>query len=190
MPETDYRTLSMMIAPALFMTATGSLILSSNNRIARIVDRIRVLITQSDQIAHPDSKHDLPELRQTFIMAEIAHLNSRSKRIRNATSLLYLSFAFFVAASLSIGVDLYLAHRIAAVPTALALTGVATLFWAAINLFQEARTALHTVQLEFDFLNRLQAEREKSKGANGEPALSVYSPDKDNPSGPSPKRGT
>ena len=32
--ETDYRTLSMMIAPAPFMTATGSLILSSNNRLA------------------------------------------------------------------------------------------------------------------------------------------------------------
>jgi len=159
--ETDYRTLSMMIAPALFMTATGSLILSSNNRLARIVDRIRVLIDLSDKLAQPHNTLDFPELRQVFILTEIQQLHSRTKRIRNATALLYLAFTLFVAASLSIGVDLFIEHRIVAAPTILALGGVCALLWASINLFLETRTATHTVDLEFDYLNRLQAEREK-----------------------------
>lgn len=166
--ETDYRILSMMIAPALFMTATGSLILSSNNRLARVVDRIRVLIDLSDKIAHPNSVFDFPELRQRFILAEIQQLRSRNVRIRQAASLLYLAFALFVAASLSIGVDLVLAHRIAAVPTILALAGVAGLLWACINLYREARTASYTIDLEFDYLSRLQAERQNQGKPNVE----------------------
>ncbi len=39
----NYATLSAMIAPALFMTANGSLIISTSNRMARIVDRMRVI---------------------------------------------------------------------------------------------------------------------------------------------------
>ena len=157
--ETDYRTLSMMIAPALFMTATGSMILSSNNRLARIVDRIRVLIELCDKLAHPNNTLDFPELRQTFILEEIKHLHTRTGRIRNATALLYMAFALFVAASLSIGVDLFVQHRIVALPTFLALVGVCALLWASINLFLEARAATHTIKLEFEYLNRLQLER-------------------------------
>jgi hypothetical protein len=157
--ETDYRTLSMMIAPALFMTATGSLILSSNNRLARIVDRMRALIELIDKLSHPANALDFVELRQTFTLAEIQNLHRRTKRIRNATALLYLAFAIFVAASLSIGIDLLLSHRIAALPTILALVGVCVLLWACINLFLEARTATNTVNLEFEYLNRLQQER-------------------------------
>jgi Protein of unknown function (DUF2721) len=163
--ETEYRTLSMMIAPALFMTATGSLILSSNNRLARIVDRMRALIDLIDKLSQPGNTFDFVELRQTYTLAEIQNLHRRTKRIRHATSLLYLAFAIFVAASLSIGVDLYLAHRIAAVPTIMALVGVCILLWACINLFLEVRTATHTMNLEFEYLNRLQQERSRAGGA-------------------------
>jgi hypothetical protein len=165
--DNEYRTLSTMIAPALFMTATGSLILSSNNRLARIVDRIRALIDLSDKLAQPHNALDFPELRQVFILTEIQQLNSRIKRIRNATALLYLAFTLFVAASLSIAVDLSFEHRIVAAPTVLALAGVSALLWACINLFLETRTATHTVDLEFQYLNQLQLEREKRAIAQG-----------------------
>ena len=39
----NYSTLAAMITPAIFMTATGSLIISTSNRMSRIVDRIRLL---------------------------------------------------------------------------------------------------------------------------------------------------
>ena len=39
----SYATLSAMITPAIFLTANGSLIISTSNRMSRVVDRIRVL---------------------------------------------------------------------------------------------------------------------------------------------------
>jgi hypothetical protein len=45
MPQGVNETVAAMIAPALFLTATGSLLISTSNRIARIVDRIRALVT-------------------------------------------------------------------------------------------------------------------------------------------------
>ena len=49
-PE-NYAALSAMITPALFMTATGSLIISTSNRMSRIVDRIRELNEQADDLS-------------------------------------------------------------------------------------------------------------------------------------------
>ena len=39
-----YSILTAMLAPALLMAATGSLLLSANNRLARVVDRLRILL--------------------------------------------------------------------------------------------------------------------------------------------------
>src|SRR5207253_2731345 len=102
-------------------TATGSLILSSNNRLSRIVDRMRVLIGLLDQITMPNCTLDLPQLRQKFYDYEVQQLQRRSSRIRMASALLYLAFAMFVGASLVIGVDLFLTFGLPKVPTILAL---------------------------------------------------------------------
>ena len=37
-----------MLAPALLMAATGSLLVSANARLARVVDRLRAIIAQLD----------------------------------------------------------------------------------------------------------------------------------------------
>lgn len=175
-PESDYKVLSMMIAPALFMTATGSLIVSSNTRLARIVDRIRALISQSDAIAQPGSTLDFPQLRLEALREEMHQLHARNTRIRNATALLYMAFALFVGASLAIGIDLFLGQRVPIVPTSLALAGVIALLWACVNLFRETRTASQTVLLEMAFLQRLQAERERARPeSNHDSTGNVYS---------------
>jgi len=161
--ETDYKILSMMIAPALFMTATGSLILSSNNRQSRVIDRIRVLINLLDQITLPTSTLDFPELRKQFHRTEIEMLQRRGNRIRTATALLYLSFALFVFSSLMIGIDLFLGTRVSSVPTVLALSGVGSLLVGCIFLFRESSTAVRTVDLEIEFLRCLQVEREQPR---------------------------
>ena len=41
-----YRILTSMLAPALLMAATGSLLVSANARLARVVDRLRANIAQ------------------------------------------------------------------------------------------------------------------------------------------------
>jgi len=182
-PENAYRILASMIAPALFMTATGSLIISSNNRLSRIVDRIRILISQIDAIAQPGNLLDFPQLRLEALQEEMHHLHARNTRIRNATALLYLAFALFVGASLAIGIDLFFGQRAPSVPTILALAGVVALLWACVNLFRETRTATQTVLLEIEFLKRLQAERERRSGSNRESSANVNTRDSTSSSG-------
>ena len=41
-----YAILTAMLAPAFFLTATASLLLSANNRLARIIDRARTLLRE------------------------------------------------------------------------------------------------------------------------------------------------
>ena len=43
-----YRILTSMLAPALLMAATGSLLVSANARLARVVDRLRAIIALLD----------------------------------------------------------------------------------------------------------------------------------------------
>ncbi len=56
-----YATLSAMITPAIFLTANGSLIISTSNRMSRIVDRIRVLNDLGDRIGRQRGRFRLPE---------------------------------------------------------------------------------------------------------------------------------
>jgi hypothetical protein len=168
----DYRILSMMIAPALFMTATGSLIISSNNRLGRIVDRIRVLLDLCDRLSRPDNTLDHPELRRRAVRSWIANLHARNGRIRHATSMLYLAFTMFVGASLSIAVEGAIGHRAESVPTFLAVAGVGALLWAGIYLFLETRAATYTVKLEIEFLNEL-TEARRAVNDGGVPNVST-----------------
>jgi hypothetical protein len=157
--DADYQILSTMIAPALFMTATGSLIISTNNRVSRVVDRFRVIIAAIERLTAPGSDIDLPQLRQTYLREELENLRGRSRRIRTASALLYFAFAMFVGSSLIIGLDVIFPIRVFNAPTLLSLIGVGCLFSAAINLFLEVRTAVRTVDREMSFLDNIQRER-------------------------------
>ena len=64
MTATIYETVTAMIAPALFLTATGSLMISTATRIARIVDRIRALVAMCDRSTRGDEILDFPEERR------------------------------------------------------------------------------------------------------------------------------
>src|SRR5512135_1009624 len=84
----NYSTLTAMITPALFMTATGSLIISTSNRMSRVVDRIRQLNEQADNLSRGKLDLDFPAERLEHIAAQLDRLVRRSDRIRQALTLL------------------------------------------------------------------------------------------------------
>ncbi|TXH73889.1 MAG: DUF2721 domain-containing protein, partial [Lysobacteraceae bacterium] len=51
--------LTAMLAPALLMAATGSLLVSANARLARVVDRLRGLIVSWEQDAPDRAQRDI-----------------------------------------------------------------------------------------------------------------------------------
>jgi hypothetical protein len=165
-PQT-YVALSAMLTPALFMTAAGSLIISTSNRMSRIVDRIRVQVDLVDRLDRGLTDLDYPEARRGRVDAELHTLEWRSARVRVALTLLYMALCAFVGSSLVIGFDVLAGHRIYGLPTLLALLGVALLLAASVNLSREALRALRSSRDEVRFHRDLLARRRTDRGAAG-----------------------
>jgi hypothetical protein len=160
MPQEINATVAAMIAPALFLTATGSLLISTSNRIGRIVDRIRALVTlcESGQF----EQLDFSEQRRKHAINELEHLHSRSKRVAVAVTMLYMSFSAFSATSIMIAVNSIAGHSLEAVPVICAVAGVGLLFVACIYLVIEARCSLQGNDREMNFFYELEGLRAES----------------------------
>src|SRR5581483_5856872 len=104
----NYEILSSMITPALFMTANGSLIISTSNRMSRIVDRIRVLNDLGDSLGRRAVALDFVAERLAHLADQLQRLQWRGDRIRIALTFLYLAFASFVGTSLTLALDVLL----------------------------------------------------------------------------------
>ena len=155
-----YDTVTAMIAPALFLTATGSLIISTATRMGRIVDRIRVLVELSDRLRQGDATLDFPELRRLHTLEALQHLQWRSNRVMIAVTMLYLAFSSFSATSMVIALDSITGQHLTALPTFFAAAGVGFLLVACGNLVIEARAALRSNGMEVRFFIELEKRRE------------------------------
>lgn len=137
-----YSILTAMLAPAFFLTATASLVLSANNRLARVVDRLRALMREIEQ------PHDAEYL--AALEHNISVQRKRSTRIMQAGRLLYGAISCFVATSLFVAIDAFLQYRLDVLPTASAVLGVLCMFGASLLLSQESRLAVAAVNEEMD----------------------------------------
>ena len=52
--------LTAMVTPALLISATGSLVLSTSTRLGRVVDRVRQLEERLSVLIYADNKDDVP----------------------------------------------------------------------------------------------------------------------------------
>jgi VIT1/CCC1 family predicted Fe2+/Mn2+ transporter len=153
--STNYLTLSAMITPAIFLTANGSLIISTSNRASRVIDRIRILSEQSDRLDRGNTDFDFPAERLLHLQEQIDALVWRGDRIRMALTFLYMAFAAFVGSSLTLAIDVLLGSQFIALPTSFAVLGVALLFCACVNLLREARESLRWNGREVQFYRDL-----------------------------------
>lgn len=135
-----YAILTAMLAPAFFLTATASLLMSANSRLARVVDRLRALIVSWDKDA-PDRAEREDQIRRH---RQRAHLVLRACR------LLYGALASFVGTSLALAMDAFLGFRLGAVPTVMAVLGVLFLLAASFSMWREVSLAVRSFDLELD----------------------------------------
>ncbi len=127
-----------MITPAIFLTANASLIISTSNRVSRVVDRIRVLNDLADKLDRGVTDLDFTAERLAHIHDQMQRLERRSDRLRFAMTALYLAFSAFVGTSLTLAIDALLKNWLIALPTILAVVGVGLLLFASVNLVREA----------------------------------------------------
>jgi hypothetical protein len=159
-PPPSYATLSAMITPAIFLTANGSLIISTSNRMSRVVDRIRVLNDLSDKLYRGGTDLDYQQDRLAHIQDQLNQLVWRGNRIRVALVTLYLAFGAFAGTSLALALDVWTGNRLVAVPTLLAVVGVGLMLFACVNLVLEALKALRSNRLEIRFYRELHSRRQ------------------------------
>ncbi|MFT4257971.1 MAG: DUF2721 domain-containing protein [Pseudoxanthomonas sp.] len=137
-----YSILTAMLAPAFFLTATASLILSANNRLARVVDRLRALMRELED---PHDAEYLAGLERNIGVQRL-----RSMHIMQAGRLLYAAICCFVATSLFVAIDAFLQYRLDVLPTISAVIGVLCLFGASLLLSRETALAVKAVNDEMD----------------------------------------
>jgi Protein of unknown function (DUF2721) len=152
---TSYGALTAMITPAIFMTANASLIISTSNRVARVVDRIRILNDKADKLDRGVADCDYPERRLEHFHDQMRWLERRSDRLRFALTALYLAFTSFVGTSLTLAIDTLLNNWLVFLPTILAVFGVSLLLFASVNLVLEALEALRSNRQETKFYREL-----------------------------------
>jgi hypothetical protein len=141
-PSTSHAVLAAMLAPAFFLTATASLLLSANNRLARVIDRARTLLRELAAIQDP-AERELYEKR-------IALQRLRSLLILRVGQLLYGAISCFVGTSLAVAVDNFTDHRLGGVPIGLAALGVVSMFAASLLLARESTLAVTAINEEMD----------------------------------------
>lgn len=154
-PPSQYETLTAMITPAIFLTANASLIISTSNRMSRVVDRIRVLNDLADRMGRGATDLDYVTERLEHLGDQLRRLEWRNNRIRYALMTLYVAFTTFVGTSLLLAVDALLSNRLVALPIILAVAGVGLMLFASVNLALEALQALRTNRLEIRFHREL-----------------------------------
>lgn len=143
--------LSAMITPAVLITACGSLILTTSQRLSRVIDRARKLMVQLEAMPLADS----PAFQgddQAMVDAQIAWATQRARLLQQALASLYSTLCVFVATMLVIGIVATLQQRVPWVPVVLGFSGALLLLHASVLLLRESRLAVQAVNAEMTFV--------------------------------------
>jgi hypothetical protein len=146
--------LTAMITPAVLISASGTMILSSSTRLGRVVDRTRSLSDRLQEISNDEATTKFFEERRAMLYDQLDKLTSRSRLLQRALTSFYLAVGVFVATSVAIGVVAFSGARFGWIPVVMGLIGACFLFYGSMLLVFEARLALSTTHAEMDFIWR------------------------------------
>jgi hypothetical protein len=143
--------LSAMITPAVLISACGSLILATSDRLSKAVARTREISNALVPRAN-DQRAEGREEERRMLFTQLDFVTTRSRLLQRALSRLYGALGFFVGTSVAIGLVAVTSSMFTAVPIALGLVGAGLLLYAAFLLIKESRFALAAVNEEMDFM--------------------------------------
>src|SRR5207237_1749925 len=146
--------LTAMITPAVLISASGTMVLSTSTRLGRVVDRVRALSDRLRSLTSEEKPAEFFEEESAMFYDQLDKLTSRSRLLQRALTTFYLAVGIFVATSVAIGGVAFFGARGAWVPVAMGLIGAFFLFYGSMLLVFEARLALSTTHAEMDFIWR------------------------------------
>ena len=153
--DTTINVLSAMITPAVMILATGSLILTTTNRLVRVIDRVRAMLPEFEKQAADKSLDALAEEKRSMLFEQLDRATVRARLIQKALARLYIALSVFLATSVTLGI-IALTHFTAAwIALILGLIGAGLLFSASILLILESRISLAATYAEMDYIRRI-----------------------------------
>jgi Protein of unknown function (DUF2721) len=169
MPEVSnpQSILAAMIVPAVLISACGTLIVSTSMRLARIVDRVRVLSQNIEELSADEATVDFIEDRVAEFERQLSIHTRRGRLIQRSLTSFYLSLGLFVASTVTLAL-VSLAHQVEWLPLVLGIAGTVFLFYSSVLLIAETRLALQSVNSEMAFALKLRAKyQERRRAAAG-----------------------
>ncbi|MBK7392042.1 MAG: DUF2721 domain-containing protein [Chloracidobacterium sp.] len=151
--------LTAMVTPALLISATGSLVLSTSTRLGRVVDRVRQLEERLSDLIYLEDKDDVPlyDERVEVIVDLLDKVTSRSRILQRAMETFYYGLGMFVLCSVTIAVAaIFNTYRW--IPIPVGIVGIMFLFIGTVFMIRETRMATATVNAEMDFTWQLARE--------------------------------
>jgi uncharacterized membrane protein YcjF (UPF0283 family) len=136
------RLFQAILGPAIFVSATGLLILSINVRLMGMVTRLRQYV----HAKHDAAKNGRVQEAEAYT-EQINSIEKRAELIRKCFLLVLISLATTIAACLLLGLGLYWA-KAAVVAAIVFVLGLICLFAGAIYYIREVMVALSSVRQE------------------------------------------
>ena len=167
--------LSAMITPAVLISASGTLSLSTANRLGRVVDRIRALIDMAEELPDGVATDEVVDKR-ALIADQVRWHTQRLQLLQHTIVTLYTAIGLLVGSSLAVGVSATTNGALGWAPVGFGLAGALALLVAAVMLIREARRAVHGARVEIDYVRKVVARKttvplaqnEKPEGGQGE----------------------
>lgn len=144
--------LTAMVTPALLISATGSLVLSTSTRLGRVIDRVRQLEERLSDLIYLEDKSDVPlyDKRVEVIVDLLDKVTSRARILQRAMAMFYYGLGMFVLTSVTIALAAFF-NNFRGLPIPIGIIGIMFLFWGTLLMLRETRVATATVNAEMDF---------------------------------------
>jgi hypothetical protein len=144
--------LTAMITPALLISATGSLVLSTSTRLGRVVDRVRELEKRLSDLIVVEDKSAIPlyDKRLDTIVYLLDKVTTRSRILQRAMEIFYYGLGVFILTSVTIAV-VGIFRIVWWLPVAVGVFGILLLFYGSLLMVKETRMATLTINAEMDF---------------------------------------
>jgi hypothetical protein len=150
--------LAAMITPAVLISASGTLVLSTSNRLGRVVDRIRNLTDLAEEIPEGTATDQIVEKR-SLIANQIGWLTRRLSLLQWTIITLYIAIGFLVASSLTVGLSAVAQGAMDWLSVGFGLLGALALMVGAGMLVQEARLAVRGTLNELNHVRKVVARK-------------------------------
>ena len=147
--------LSAMFTPAVLVSACGSLILTTSQRLSRSLDRQREvagLLRQNRRQTASPTKPDPDPAEHTYLTMQLSFAARRARLLQQTMTSLHLTLGIFVGSIFTIGIFELFNSSAAWIIALLSVLGALLLLYASVLLIRESSLARRDVQEETAYL--------------------------------------